>query len=79
MKQLESEAAAPAALPEPVVADLQRQIDALILERDSLREMHKAMLGVWCGDGPPNLEATRPCPLRISKTSKCGSAIGTAG
>ena len=21
-------------------------------ERDSLREMHKAMPGVWCGDGP---------------------------
>ena len=62
LKQLESEAAAPAALSEPVVADLQRQIDALILERDCLRGMHKAMPGVWCGDGPPNLEAIPPMP-----------------
>ena len=46
IKQLESEAAAPA-FSEPVVAGLQRQIDALILERDSLRGMRKVMPGLW--------------------------------
>ena len=56
LKQLESEAAAPASS-EPVVADLQRQIDALILERDS---MQKTMPGEWCSDGLPKLEAIPP-------------------
>ena len=60
-KQLESEAAAPVSS-EPVVADLQRQIDALILERDSLRGMQKTMPGEWCSDGPPKLEAIPPMP-----------------
>ena len=59
LKQLESEAAVPVSS-EPVV---ERQIDALILERDSLRGMQKTMPGEWWRrPSHPKLEAIPPMP-----------------
>ena len=77
LKQLESEAAAPVSS-EPVVADLQRQINALILERDSLRGMQKTMPGEWCSDGPPKLEAIPPMPTSDLQDLEMWLAIGIA-
>ena len=58
---------APVPVPSPRVAELQKQIDDLVRERELLRasqtRIPREQPGEWCAEGPPCVKEVPPIPL----------------